>query len=98
MKQNSTPRGLILVFFALAVWASCASPGGSVTTKSGLGYQIVVAANGPAALPGQSVRIHETTTLADGTLICSTRAKNRPLKFLWAATRSSRALTRACPG
>ena len=28
------------------------------------------------------MRIHETTTLADGTLIYSTRTKNNPLKFL----------------
>lgn len=28
------------------------------------------------------MRIHETTTLKDGTLIYSTRAKDKPLKFL----------------
>ena len=53
-----------------------------VTTPTGLKYQIRVAGCGPAALPGQAVRIHETTTLADGTVIYSTRAKNNPLRFL----------------
>ena len=53
-----------------------------MTTKTGLRYQIVVPGNGPAAIPGQFVRIHETATLADGTLIYSTRTKNNPLKFL----------------
>jgi FKBP-type peptidyl-prolyl cis-trans isomerase len=42
----------------------------------------VAAGSGPAAQRGQSVRIHETTTLPDGTLIFSTRTQNKPLKFL----------------
>jgi len=70
------------MFCALALCTSCVSPGRTVTTKTGLSYQVVVAANGPAARPGQFVRIHETTTLADGTLLYSTRTKNNPLKFL----------------
>ena len=82
MKPKSTPRGLIIMFCALAACTSCVSPSRTVTTKTGLRYQVVVAANGPAALPGQTVRIHETTTLADGTLIYSTRTRNSPLKFL----------------
>jgi FKBP-type peptidyl-prolyl cis-trans isomerase len=53
-----------------------------ITTKSGLKYQIVVEGKGPAAMPGQTVRIHETTTLTDGSLIYSTRVRNNPLKFL----------------
>jgi FKBP-type peptidyl-prolyl cis-trans isomerase len=52
-----------------------------VTTTTGLKYRIVVAGNGPAALHGQSVRVHETTTLADGTVVYSTRIKNNPVKF-----------------
>jgi len=57
-------------------------PGRTVTTTTGLKYRVVVAGSGPAAHPGQSVRIHETTTLADGTVVYSTRTKNDPLKFL----------------
>lgn len=49
---------------------------------SGLKYAIVAEGEGPAVKKGQSVRIHETTTLPDGTLIFSTRTKDRPLKFL----------------
>ena len=68
--------------FALVVFTSCVAPSRIVTTHTGLRYQTVAAGHGPAALPGQSVHIHETTTLADGTLIYSTRTKNQPLKFL----------------
>jgi FKBP-type peptidyl-prolyl cis-trans isomerase len=83
MKPTGTPLGLIvIVSFALAVSTSCVSPSRTVTTNTRLRYRIVVAGNGPAALPGQSVRIHETTTLADGTLIYSTRSRNNPLTFL----------------
>jgi FKBP-type peptidyl-prolyl cis-trans isomerase len=53
-----------------------------VTTSSGLVYQIVKRGAGPAAKPGQHVLIHETTALADGTVIYSTRTKGKPLKFL----------------
>ena len=84
MKPTSTLIRLI-IFFALAVCTSCVSPGKTVSTRSGLTYQIIVAGNGPGALPGQSVRIHETLTLADGTLIYSTRTKNNPVKFLLGA-------------
>jgi FKBP-type peptidyl-prolyl cis-trans isomerase len=66
----------------MALGVACGSPGRAVTTKTGLTYQRVAAGNGPAARPGQTVRIHETTTLADGTLIYSTRTAGKPLKFL----------------
>ena len=83
MKSTSISRRLtIFAFWALAVCTSCVSPSRTITTKTGLRYQIVVAGSGPAARPGQFVRIHETTTLADGTLIYSTRTRNEPLKFL----------------
>jgi FKBP-type peptidyl-prolyl cis-trans isomerase len=54
----------------------------TVTTPSGLVYEIVEQGSGPAAKPGQHVVIHETTALADGTVIYSTRTTDRPLKFL----------------
>jgi FKBP-type peptidyl-prolyl cis-trans isomerase len=75
-------RRTMLAFFALSIGTSCVLPGMTVTTATGLEYRIVAAGTGPAALPGQSVRIHETTTLADGTVVYSTRAKNNPVKFL----------------
>ena len=84
MKSTAPRRLTIFAFWALAICTSCVSPSRTITTKTGLKYQIVVAGNGPAALPGQFVRIHETTTLDDGTLIYSTRTRNNPLKFLLA--------------
>jgi len=73
---------IIVAISALSLLASCVSLGSTVTTETGLKYQIVVAGNGPAALPGRSVRIHETATLARGTLVYSTRTQNTPLTFL----------------
>lgn len=89
MKLNN-----LLIIIALCLLAVCTSCMRSnktttsvvapktVTTSTGLVYQVVSYGKGPAAVPGQSVRIHETTTLADGTLIYSTRTNNKPLKFL----------------
>jgi FKBP-type peptidyl-prolyl cis-trans isomerase len=82
---------LILALCVLALCTSCVRrnkavatvpAGKTITTGTGLIYQVVVTGKGPAAVQGQSVRIHETTTLADGTLIYSTRTNNKPLKFL----------------
>jgi FKBP-type peptidyl-prolyl cis-trans isomerase len=61
-----------------------ASPPGAeapVTSSSGLVYQVVKRGAGPAAKPGQHVLIHETMSLADGTVVYSTRTKNQPVKF-----------------
>jgi FKBP-type peptidyl-prolyl cis-trans isomerase len=62
--------------------ATSVSPQRPISTRTGLRYQIIVEGIGPTAMPGQIVRIHETTTLSDGTIIYSTRTNNRPLKFL----------------
>lgn len=82
------------VIFVLCGWSVCTScvatkktalsvsPKRPVITSTGLSYQIITEGTGATALPGQTVRIHETTTLADGTLIFSTRTNNRPLQFL----------------
>lgn len=59
-----------------------AEHGKTITTKSGLQYQVIVQGRGTPAKAGDQVRIHETKTLKDGTLIFSTRTKNSPLKFL----------------
>lgn len=53
-----------------------------ITTASGLRYQVIVEGGGTPSKAGDQVRIHETTTLEDGTLIFSTRTKDKPLKFL----------------
>ncbi len=65
-----------------ALFASCVASNPFVTTATGLRYSIVSDGKAPSARPGQTVRIHETTTLPDGTLIFSTRTQNKPLKFL----------------
>ncbi len=83
MNPTAGRLGLIVVIVcALAAGTSCVASGRSVTTTTGLTYRIVLAGRGPAARPGRSVRIHETTTLADGTVIYSTRTNDNPLKFL----------------
>jgi FKBP-type peptidyl-prolyl cis-trans isomerase len=73
---------LVVILCVLAAFHCSAEPGKTITTKSGLRYEIVAEGRGPAAKPGSQVRIHETTTLKDGTLIYSTRSKGDPLKFV----------------
>jgi FKBP-type peptidyl-prolyl cis-trans isomerase len=78
MHPNTSAIGLFLVALLLS---SCTSTRQAVTTRTGLTYQVLAPGHGPAALPGHSVRIHETTTLVDGTLIFSTRTKETPVTF-----------------
>jgi FKBP-type peptidyl-prolyl cis-trans isomerase len=73
---------LVVILAVLAAFNSGAQPGKTITTRSGLQYEIVAKGRGQAAKPGSQVRIHETTTLEDGTLIYSTRSKGSPLKFI----------------
>jgi FKBP-type peptidyl-prolyl cis-trans isomerase len=73
---------MLVMFCVLAAFNSDAQPGKLITTKSGLQYEVVAEGRGPAAKPGSQVRIHETTTLKDGTVLFSTRSKGNPLKFL----------------
>ena len=73
---------LVPVILLLAAFGGFAQVGKTITTKSGLHYEVVVEGRGEPAKPGSSVRIHETTTLKDGTLIYSTRTNGKPLKFL----------------
>ena len=72
----------MVVLCVLAASTSHAQPGKKITTKSGLQYEVVAEGRGQTAKPGSQVRIHETTTLKDGTLIYSTRSKGNTLKFL----------------
>jgi FKBP-type peptidyl-prolyl cis-trans isomerase len=75
---------LILAFIACLLLNPLAGNGQArrmITTKSGLQYEVVTKGRGPRAKTGTQVRIHETTTLQDGTLIYSTRTAGRPLKF-----------------
>ena len=72
----------IAILCVLAMSCAIAQSGKTITTKSGLQYEIVVEGRGEAAKPGCQVRIHETMTLKDGTLLYSTRTKGDPVKFL----------------
>lgn len=72
----------VVILCLLAAFNSGAQSSKTNTTKSGLQYEVVVEGRGQVAQPGSHVRIHETTTLKDGTLIYSTRSKGNPLKFV----------------
>jgi FKBP-type peptidyl-prolyl cis-trans isomerase len=78
MHSKSSAIGLFLAGLFLS---SCVSTPQAVTTRTGLTYRVLAPGHGVPALSGQSVRIHETTTLVDGTLIFTTRAKNTPVAF-----------------
>jgi FKBP-type peptidyl-prolyl cis-trans isomerase len=72
----------LLGILLLAASLCEAQAGKTITTKSGLQYEVVAEGHGQPAKTGASVRVHETTTLKDGTLIYSTRRNGKPLKFL----------------
>lgn len=72
----------VLAILVLAAFHCGAQVGQTITTKSGLQYEVVAAGRGEPAEPGSQVRIHETTKLKDGTVLYSTRTKGNPLKFL----------------
>ena len=54
----------------------------TVTTASGLVYEVIETGSGPVAKAGDMALIHETTQLADGTMITDTWALNHPIRFL----------------
>jgi FKBP-type peptidyl-prolyl cis-trans isomerase len=56
-----------------------------VRTASGLIYKTTAAGRGPMARRGDSVRIHETLSLADGRVIFSSREKGTPVTFVLGA-------------
>lgn len=53
-----------------------------IRLKSGLAYRVLAKGEGPVAATGQSVSIHETTMLTNGTVIYTSRTKNTPVTFL----------------
>jgi peptidylprolyl isomerase len=63
-----------------------ATPSGSgdkavVTTPSGLKYVDLVEGTGASPQPGQTVTVHYTGTLEDGTKFDSSRDRNQPFQF-----------------
>ncbi len=70
------------LLFCTALLAGCAPADKTITTSSGLQYEVLARGDGPTAEPGQSVQIHETTMLRDGTIIYDSREKDTPITFL----------------
>lgn len=52
-----------------------------VTTPSGLKYEEITEGTGATPTPGQTVTVHYTGTLEDGTKFDSSRDRNRPFSF-----------------
>ena len=82
MVQANFARGAAIAFGLLALVGGCQRGTPVITSSTGLQYQVLVQGTGAAAVAGQSVRIHETTTLPSGTLIYTTRTRNTPVTFL----------------
>ncbi|MEO1764035.1 MAG: FKBP-type peptidyl-prolyl cis-trans isomerase [Cyanobacteria bacterium J06629_18] len=54
---------------------------GIVTTSSGLKYEVLKEGTGEQAKPGQTVVVHYTGTLEDGTKFDSSRDRGQPFEF-----------------
>jgi FKBP-type peptidyl-prolyl cis-trans isomerase len=75
-------RSLLLSGFLAAMLLGCSARSGLIVTSSGLGIRVLSPGSGPVAAAGQSVTIHEITTLTNGTVIFSSRERNTPITFL----------------
>lgn len=53
----------------------------AITTPSGLKYEEIVVGTGESPKPGQTVRVHYTGTLVDGTKFDSSLDRNEPFEF-----------------
>lgn len=66
---------------AFAALASCAHPNRLVRMDNGLQYRVLKTGSGPTAQSGETVRIHERTTLPHGTVIYDSYVKGTPVLF-----------------
>ncbi|MEO6061592.1 MAG: FKBP-type peptidyl-prolyl cis-trans isomerase [Thermoflexales bacterium] len=64
------------------VTAAPAAPAGAVTTASGLQYIDNVTGTGPKPQKGQTVVVHYTGYLDNGTVFDSSRQRNQPFEFV----------------
>jgi peptidylprolyl isomerase len=69
-QENNTP-----------IKSNTMSPANAVTTPSGLKYVELEEGNGVTPQPGQTVVVHYTGTLEDGTKFDSSRDRNQPFSF-----------------
>jgi FKBP-type peptidyl-prolyl cis-trans isomerase len=74
-----------LVLAGLALYFSrgriLSSSGGEVTTKTGLKYVDIKEGDGPSPQPGQTISVHYTGTLVNGTKFDSSVDRGQPLEF-----------------
>lgn len=70
IQENNTPKA-----------NNTMSPANAVTTSSGLKYVELEEGNGVTPQPGQTVVVHYTGTLEDGTKFDSSRDRNQPFSF-----------------
>jgi peptidylprolyl isomerase len=71
----------LLVLVAAALVAPVASAQQAVTTPSGLTVVVTHRANGRRPQPGETVLVHYTGTLSDGTKFDSSHDRNEPIAF-----------------
>lgn len=81
--QNPSPAEPVLVADASTPASTNESAGekAMITTPSGLKYVDLVEGTGASADQGQTVYVHYTGTLEDGTKFDSSRDRNRPFSF-----------------
>ncbi len=83
--KPANTKGTILAFLLLSGCTTTQESeptAQSITTASGLTYEIIEAGSGPLAKSGDTALIHETTQLKDGTMITDTWEMNFPIRFL----------------
>jgi FKBP-type peptidyl-prolyl cis-trans isomerase len=71
-----------LALIGLLTLAGCAVEPASITTASGLRYEVLAQGEGPEAKPGDTIDVHYTGRLADGTKFDSSRDRGRPIGFV----------------
>ena len=78
-----SPLGLLAAFACASPQLPAADTGDhSITTPSGLVYEVIEEGTGPAASAGRLALIHEVARRTDGTVIADTWALNHPVRFL----------------
>ncbi|MDQ7784499.1 MAG: FKBP-type peptidyl-prolyl cis-trans isomerase [Desulfomonilaceae bacterium] len=80
MKQKLTTALVVVLTVALSV-ACVVTASETSTASSGLKVEVIKQGNGPKPQTGQTVSVHYTGTLADGTKFDSSRDRGEPISF-----------------